>query len=307
MACPSKPVRSCGKRWMTFWRAPQTPHYPIRFIRPTDSLPQLQSSLSSIHAEQPLSAIVDLTRGALGARLALSEALPTVADFSISRIRQADRPGLPTTGHLLSHNSEDLRDTFKTIDTDHLLVLDDTSFSGTTSMIVEQQLRQALPERAIQFTHGFLILNEGRLGESQGAKQRLQQLGSRAIGGIHMQTPSDDGWHFFDLIDQVNFDAHIDAVMPMLHMPHRIVETNDLQRLFPNMLTSEQLIDAQKIGRFVAQTQISGELHVRNPQLLPNIIGQNHLLSPEHWQSDEETTINHLKTMHELLKGDSHA
>jgi hypothetical protein len=193
------------------------------------------------------------------------------------------------------------------IDTDHVLVLDDTSFSGTTSVIVEELLRQALPERTIQFTHGFLILNEGNLGLNPGAKQRLQQLGSRVISGMHMRTPRDDGWHFFDIINQANFNAHIDATMAVLRTPGRADITANVHQLFPEMLTRDQLVAAHKIGRFALQTPINGELHVRNPQLLPNILQQGHLLPLERWRSGEEATIAHLKTMHGLLNGEDHA
>jgi hypothetical protein len=230
-----------------------------------------------------------------------------MTNFSIGRIRQADKPGLPTTGHLLSHNAEELREVLGDTDTSHVLVLDDTSFSGTTSTIFERLLRQALPERTMHFTHGFLILNEGILGEKPGAKQCLNQLGSWAVGGTSMRTPRDDGWHFFDMVEQTNFDSHIDATMTLLHVPEQQPTTEDLQRLFPSMLTHDELVRARKAGHFVTNTQINGELFVRNPQLMPDIVKQGHLLPPSDWRDGEAATIGHLKTMHRILKGERNA
>lgn len=251
--------------------------------------------------------MVDITKGNLSTRIHLSEDLPTINNFSIGRIRQADKSGLPTTGHLLSHNAEELREALGDTNTDHVLVLDDTSFSGTTSIIFEQLLRRALSERTVQCTHGFLILNEGKLGESPGAKQRLNKLGSWAIGGTSMHTPKDDGWHFFDMVEQTDFDSHISATMKLLHTPDQEQTAEDLQRLFPSTLTHNELVRAQKTGHFVTSTQINGELHVRNPQLMPDIIKQGHLLHPRDWRAGEAATIEHIKTMHELLAGESNA
>ena len=292
---------------MLFWKAPQTPPWPIRFIRPSDSLLQLESSLNNLHAKRPFSTVIDITGGNLSTRLNLSQNPPTINDVSISRIRQADKPGLPTTGHLLTHNEEELRGVLKHTDTSRVLILDDTSFSGTTSIILEQMLRQALPKRTMQFTHGFLILNEGILGKNLGAKLRLNQLGSWAVGGSSMRTPRDDGWHFFDMVEHANFDAHINATMELLHAPEQEQAIVDLQRLFPNMLTNNELVRAQKTGHFVTNTQINGELHVRNPQLMPDIVKQGHLLHPRDWRAGEIATIGHLKTMHEILKGETDA
>lgn len=273
-----------------------------RFVRPSDSLFQLEASLEELHSRQPFSVTIDLTRGRMSNSLAIMNDVPVISNLSISRIRQADKADLPTTGHLLSHNAEEIREIFKEIETDHTLILDDTSFSGTTSAILEQVLRQAMPDREIQFTHGFLILNEGELGGQEGSKKRLEHLGSLALGGTNMRTPVDDGWHFFDMIEQKNFEAHIEATLDALHSPKHRPTPDELKILFPEMITYSELSSAHKIGRFVTQKEINGDLHVRNPQLLPSIIKQGHLMPPEKWRSDENTTIGHLKAMHQLLK-----
>lgn len=207
----------------------------------------------------------------------------------------------------MSHNAEELRSALHDIDSRHVLVLDDTSFSGTTSIILEQLLREALPDKTVQFTHGFLILNEGILGKIPGAKQRLNRLGSWAIGGTRMHTPRDDGWHFFDMVEQSNFDAHISATIELLHLSEQEQTPEDLQRLFPTILTHDELVGAQKTGHFVTSTQINGEIHVRNPQLLPSVIKQGHILHPRDWRAAEGVAIEHLKTMHRILRGEHNA
>lgn len=238
--------------------------------------------------------------------LDVTRQLPTITNFSIGRIRQADGKGLPTTGHILSHSPEELRETLEYVDTSHMLVLDDTSFSGTTSIIFERLVRQAFPDRGIQFTHGFLILNDGRLGNEMGAKQRLERLGSVAVGGMAMHTPVDDGWHFFDMVEQANFSSHIDVVLEMLHSPDGRLPVSKLPVLFPEFVTHDELVAAQKVGRFIAQRVIEGELHVRNPQLLPNVVAEGHLLHPRDWRDGHETTVEHLKSMNKILRGENH-
>lgn len=150
-------------------------------------------------------------------------------------------------------------------------MLDDTSFSGATSTVVERLIRQSLPERELKFAHGFLILNEGELGPQPGAKQVLHALGSQAVAGMTMRTPVDDGWHFFDIVKQ------------------------------PTVLTQCDLVTAHVAGRFVADGNIAAGMHMRNPQLLPSIIASGHILPPEEWRQDVEPTLKHLQNLQTLL------
>lgn len=295
---------------MLSWRALQAANFLIRFIQPKDNLPQLQETLTTIHKQDPFTTVVDLTRGKLRKKLQLDDDVPTWDTFSIGRIRQATKPELPTSGHLLSHNPEEIRTALANISTDHVLVLDDTSFSGTTSSIVENLLRQAFPEKQTRFTHGFLILNEGTLGKAPGAKERIAALGSKAVGGMAMHTPHDNGWHFFDIVKQRNIDEHLAATLQAITAATQEEQNNSggvdedtLRLLFPDALTQEALHAAQKMGRFVASSHINGDLHVRNPQSLPNIVAQGHLLPPHKWRAGEKETIEHLQTLHKTIEG----
>lgn len=284
----------------------QAPDCLIQFIRPRDNLQSLNGKLQSTNTDRPFSGVIDLTRGHMIdqlQRLGFPADIPAVTDVSIGRVRQADKPGLPTTGHHISHNREELANAIENIDTSHMLVLDDTAFSGTTSLLLEEQVRSARPERAISFTHGFLILNEGFLGEHPGAAQRIKSVGSTAIGGMMMQTPTHDGWHFFDMIDQPNFAEHISLAIDVAHQPQRQLSRSEQSVLFPKNFSKDSLKAAEQSGHFIIHKPIEGELHVRNPQLLPSIIEAGHILHPSEWKSSKDTVIQNLISLHTLLGG----
>lgn len=255
---------------------------------------------------------MDLTRGKLAPLLGALGDIPQWNSFSIGRVREAARPGLPTTGHSVSHSVEEIREHLETFDTSHILMLDDTSFSGTTSLLVEDLFQRALPEKKIQFTHGFLIVNTGMLGESEGAFDRLQQNGSEVVSGFEMRTPRDDGWHFFDIVDQASIEEHLLVVKELLRLltlpqSERLTASflqnqEVLTTLFPQLVPADELRDQQRSGRFLAKKEIPDGLHVRNPQLLPNIIEQNHLLSPAEWRARSDEVFALLLHINSLLQ-----
>jgi hypothetical protein len=289
------------------------PELEHSIVRPSDNIGDLEAKLREAHAERPFSAVVDLTRGKLSGQLNISdEALPTWNDFSMSRVRMATRPDLPTSGHLISHNAAEIRDALGDVDTSHLLVLDDTAFSGSTSVLAEGQLRRAFPDRDISFTHGFLILNTGDLGPKPGPVRRLAALGSRAIGGREFATPGDDGWHIFDIVRQPGeINAHLTAVMGLvraMRSPDGGEKVKTLlgdavvaHDIFPNAVRSETLLGALAAGHFLPDTHLNGDLHTRNPQLLPAIIAQGHILPPEHWRDGEHATLTHLVKLANMM------
>lgn len=284
----------------------QALNYHIRFIRPSDNLEPLNESLQKINKVRPFSGIIDLTHGKMIKHLhnaGFPTDIKTTRSLSLSRLRQADKPGLPTTGHLITHNREELVWATEKLDTSHVLVLDDTAFSGTTSLLLEKQVRSARPERTINFTHGFLILNEGTLGERPGAKQRIASVGSTAVGGMMMQTPIHDGWHFFDMIDQANFEEHITLAIEVASDPSRKLSASEKSVLFPNTLPADVLKDIEKRGWFITDKPIEGGLSVCNPQLLPSIVEAGHILHPNEWKISKKEAIQNLISLHTLLGG----
>ncbi len=238
--------------------------------------------------------------------------IPQWKHFSLSRIRQALGTDLPTSGHLLSHSCEEIQASLENIDTSHVLVLDDTSFSGSTSLLVEKVIKKALPQRNISFTHGFLIANSGKLGSADGALKRIRKSGSHIVAGMEMHTPRDDGWHFFDMVNQQQIEDHLEIVKEVLRliglskseqMLNAFLQDNKIQsKLFPQFLTADDLLDQQKQGRFIAQNEIGEGWFVRNPQLLPSIIQQNHLLRPEKWNVRIDEVFSLLIQINRLLQ-----
>jgi len=287
-----------------------TQRYLTGFIEPTNNIPKLEKEIVSLNNQPTL--VIDLTRGKLASSLTSIAHIPQWNSFSIGRVREATKVDLPTSGHILSHNTEEIRDQLIDLDTSRILVLDDTSFSGTTSLLVENLLKQAFPDRKIQFTHGFLIVNTGKLGNQDGAFSQISKSGSRVISGLRMETPKDDGWHFFDIVDQDRIEDHflvVREILGLLQLPnfeHLITSflSNEdvLQVMFPQLMPADDLLDQQKSGHFLARRNINGGFHVRNPQLLPNIVGQNHLLTPSEWKANSNQVFALLIQINQFLK-----
>lgn len=274
----------------------------------------MQNKIQQLHKEQSFSLAIDLTDGNVSQLIQLDDSIETINDFHVSRVRDVTKPDLPTTGHLISHTVNELSELLESKDMSNVLLLDDTSFSGTTTMQVEKLVRQIVGNGG-RFTHGFLILNNGELGTSPGAKRAIQSIGGRAVGGIEMHTPDDDGWHFFDIVKQTNIDDHLLALRGLL----RVAGTSDfenraaqmlrdpdtIETLFPHRIPTDQLRDKQKQGKFLARGAITGTFHSTNPQLLPNIIQQGHITPPDRWKMGEIETLASLVRLHKLvMKGE---
>lgn len=289
----------------------QIQRYPTGFIEPTNNITKLEKEIMSLSEQEP-TLVIDLTRGKMASLLPSIAHIPHWNSFSIGRVREATKVDLPTSGHVVSHNAEEIRNKLVNSDTSHILVLDDTSFSGTTSLLVESLLKQALPERDILFTHGFLIVNTGKLGNQDGALDQILKNGSQVISGLKMKTPRDDGWHFFDMVDQDNIENHfivVGEILKLLSLPNfeqlapSFFKDEDVLRvMFPRLIPADDLLDQQKSGHFLARRSINGGFHVRNPQLLPNIIGQNHLLTPSEWKANSNEVFALLIQINQLLK-----
>lgn len=280
---------------------PLTQTWPIRFIKPGDTLPALTAACEAAHQDRQFSLQIDLTGGHIANHVQLP--VPAWNELHISRLREVSRAELPTSGHLISHNPAEIRQALNGADLSNVLLLDDTSFSGNTSIIAEDLLRSAFPELAetINFIHGFLILNTGRLGGSPGAKERLESQGTQTLAGMTMQTPLDDGWHLFDLVKHRNLLAHLDTLQKLLEGKAVLSDESTRRLLFPELLTSGELERRRQVGRFVGRSILQDGMHTRNPQLLPGIIAQGHLLPPNQWRHSPEATFKHLARLGEII------
>lgn len=275
-------------------------------------MPNLKSQLEKLHGQQSFTFVADLTRGKITKELSFLKETPQWNNFSVSRIRQATNIDLPTNGHLISHNSEEIQNVLSKQNLKNVLVLDDTSFSGSTSLLFERLINQAFPNREMNFTHGFLILNTGKLGKNPGAKERLTKNNSQAVGGMKMHTPKDDGWHFFDMVNQENIENHFEIVREILSLLGKpkfsklageiLSNEKSLRLMFPKAISTDEIRDFQISGHFIGDQKLNGEFHVKNPQLLPNIIGQKHLMHPADWRGKQEESFALLIKLSNLLK-----
>ncbi|MEA3355046.1 MAG: hypothetical protein U9Q63_00995, partial [Patescibacteria group bacterium] len=106
-------------------------------------------------AGKTFSCVIDLS-GWMGEVLSPVINSPVITtEFSVSRIREASDPSLPTSGYI-SSLSRDKRVRLKfNLNRSKTLILDDTSFSGNTSLLTIKELGLN-PETT---TNGFLISN----------------------------------------------------------------------------------------------------------------------------------------------------
>lgn len=276
---------------MIFWQWSLQTDCGIVFIRPGNTLPSLDEQLSDA---RPTLAI-DLTGGKIAPRLSSLDTVPQWTGLHFSRVRRTDDGSLDTTGHIVSRSPEQIAQELPNADMSRVLLLDDTSFSGTTNHLAERSLRIAFADRSIDVEHGFLIANEGHLGpDMPGAISRL----GRVAAGHIMRTPRDDGWHIFDIVQQPDLEHHLSGVQHALHHPE--CES----KIFTGTLTSDELRTRAQNGAFIANGEIKGSEHAHNPQLLSKIVAAGHLEPIEKWRGDEDEVFKTLLAMGDILKGD---
>lgn len=276
---------------MTFWQWSLHVDCGIVFIRPRNTLPSLDEQLSET---RPTLAI-DLTGGKIAPRLSSLDDVPQWTDLHFSRVRRTDDGSLHTTGHIVSRSPEQIAQELQRVDTSRVLLLDDTSFSGTTNHLAERSLRTAFAGHSVDVEHGFLIANGGDLGPN--VPGAIPRLGRVAAGHI-MRTPHDDGWHIFDIVQQPDLEQHLAVVQHALHHPE--CES----KIFSGTLTSDELRTRAQDGAFIANGKIKGSEHTRNPQLLSKIVAAGHLEPVKKWRGDEDEVFKTLLAMGKILEGD---
>lgn len=236
-----------------------------------------------------------MTGGNIASRLPALKETPQWHGLHFSRIRRTDDGSLDTTGHTVSMSAAQIREALSHHDTSSLLLMDDTSFSGTTNALAERMLKEAFLENEGAITHGFLIANEGSLGPGiQGAIGRLGLV----LAGHRMSTPRDDGWHIFDIVQHPDLERHLENLQRALHCPEHEGE------LFANSVSSSDLRRLQSEEKFVAnQEEINGEWHIKNPQPLPRIVAAGHVKPIKNWH-DENEVFDTLLRMGKIINGE---
>lgn len=252
-------------------------------------------------ASHEFSAVIDATRGKIASRLGSIAHLDAMTSLSLSCIRRVDDGSLSTTGRLFSLSVDEVAEQTKDLDLAHTLILDDTSFSGTTNVRIEEQLRNAHRDCPIETTHGSLIINEGELGNTPGARTRLK----RALAGRAMHTPEDDGWHIFDILPSDNLEEHLAKVQRTIHADEKEWKAI-LERgvLFPGNLDDDTLRRLAAQGEFIPQRDIVGSSHMKNPQLLMTMIRDGHIDPPHKWHMPEDDVFQLLLEIGDKLHGE---
>ncbi len=241
---------------------------------------QLVVNLGQKLAGKSFSCIIDLS-GWMGKVLKPIIKSPLITtDFSISRIREASHPSLPTSGHVTSLAREEKISLSLSLDTSKPLILDDTSFSGNTSQLTMQELNLD-PEKT---THAFLITNSGSLGDQPGANNRLESGGSNVIAGMTINTPEDDGWHITDIWNHSNLRAAITlAALNQEIMSKKGIDSKVAQHIWFSDVFLKTQFNNQIQPDEAKQLLAEGRLITNNPERLLN--SQVHTTNPLLWLS----------------------
>lgn len=259
-------------------------------VSPQECIGPLAQKLQGEH----FSTIIDLTdNGWLSSSLhELFPATSVIKELHISRVRDVSNPELPTSGHIVNLNPWQINDIRNSFDLTKTLIVDDVSFSGSSSEIA-MELFGLDPEKT---TNAFLITNIGELGPNPGAKTRLESLGSRLFTGQTLNTSeNDDGWHIKDFVQHPTLERSLGLIVTIhevilkdgkdSELLKRLFQTESLKEiLFPFALTPEKIQTLQNEGRFrLPEGKNIGSLtkgmHTTNPTLLTSPYFLKHVSS----------------------------
>ena len=245
-------------------------------VAPQDCIGELASRVMG----NKFTTMIDLTGGWLSESLrGIFPSTPIIDDFHLSRVRDVSDPELHTTGHTISLSREQIQDRTHQFDFSHTLILDDVSFSGLSSDVT-MKLFGLTPERT---THGFLIVNDGSLGPTPGARQRLESTGGNVAAGFTMNTSEgDDGWHIKDFIAHPQLERMLGASIIVQelfeqdgkgsHIAQRLFENEAMRQIFfPHAVNINELSRMEKEGLFIPNVNHApkeGSIHTTNPTLL---------------------------------------
>ena len=277
-------ARTSPKNWRQaidccthFFRLIGNPNFSHEVVSPTSCIGPLTQQL----ATEKFSTIIDLTdNGWLSA--SLQDMFPSTAiinQLHISRVRNVSDPNLKTSGHLINISPEEVKKIKALNDFCRPLILDDVSFSGHSSELT-MKIFGLDPTNT---THGFLILNVGNLGETPGAKTRLEAIGSSIMSGHTIDTSqNEDGWHIKDFVHHPTIEPSL-GLIATIHeiiekdgsnsdIMFRLLQTQTLQNLlFPFAMSFDILESLSKEGKFIPAVKLEDlrlGLHSPNPTLL---------------------------------------
>jgi hypothetical protein len=259
-------------------------------VSPQDCIAPLVQNLQNEH----FSTIIDLTdNGWLSASLhGLFPATPVIKELHISRVREVSNPELPTSGHIINLNPAQIGNFKGKFDLRKTLIVDDVSFSGSSSELT-MKLFGLNPKET---SNGFLITNIGELGPNNGAKSRLENLGSRVFTGQILNTSeNEDGWHIKDFVQHPTLERSLGLIVTIHEIIQKDGKDSELLKrlfgtealrviLFPSALSFEKIKLLQKEGRFMLPQgktleSLTEGMHTTNPTLLTSPYFLGHVSS----------------------------
>jgi hypothetical protein len=259
-------------------------------ISPQECIGHLAQTLQNEH----FSTIIDLTdNGWLSASLHdLFPATPVIKALHISRVREVSNPELPTSGHIVNLNPKQIDDIKKESDLSRPLIIDDVSFSGSSSELT-MNLFGLNPKET---SNAFLITNIGELGLNQGAKTKLEGLGSKVFTGQILNTSeNEDGWHIKDFVQHPTLERSLGLIVTIHEIIQKDGKDSELLKrlfltealrgiLFPFALSFEKIESLQKEGRFrlpggKLMESLAEGMHTTNPTLLTSPYFLGHISS----------------------------
>jgi len=283
------------------------PNFQHEVITPQDGIGQLSRNLIA----KKFSSIIDLSGGWISESVReIFPATPIINTFHLSRVRDVSDPELHTTGHFVSLNHEKINALSKRFNLSHPLIIDDVSFSGLSSEIT-MRLFQLDPNET---THGFLITNDGDLGELSGARHRLEILGSHVVAGHTMNTSEgEDGWHIKDFVSQNHLQRLLGVTLIIQELfekegtnsptTQRLFESEAMRQVFfPDALPMERLKKIESEGMFIPNPNHKpkeGSIHTANPTLLISPYILKHI-SSKRFRENFEHVADLMMEIHEL-------
>lgn len=276
---------------------------------PIDGLSKISSGLQ----DQKFTTIIDLTGWLSPSLKGIFPSTPIIDTFSLSRVRVVSSPNLETSGYTITMNRDEIANCKKSFDTERTLVVDDTTFTGWTSLKT-MELWGLEPNTT---THAFLIANTGLLDEQNGvlgAVKNLESNGSSVVFGHELSTPNDDGWHLKDLHQHPNISQAFDMGVTILKLieneghESQIVKSTlqseaVINTIFPSRYSTQQLAKMANEGRFIPSGKIDLKdenlVHTKNPLLWASRYFRQHIDFDKVIQNRAEikATLNELRTL----------
>ena len=254
-----------------------SPKFEHVLPNPVDGLTKIFHDLK----DQKFTTVMDLTGWLFPSLKDLFPNTATFEGFSLSRVRVISSPNLETSGYTVSMSPTEISNTKLGLNMEKTLIVDDTTFTGWTSLKT-MELWRLDPKNT---THAFLIANTGMLNPEHGVKgavKELQSHGSNVILGHELTTPQDDGWHLKDLHQHKNlvkaFELGLDILQLIDTEGHESENLKGmlkneivLNTIFPNRLSTNEINQMISEGKFIpsgkVDLKIDGLIHTKNPLL----------------------------------------